>query len=82
MFAMSFQLEKGLTEYCHLVMVPVFPARVSNPLVLPEQMVVPPLTLPPALSGFTVTTAKDELADAHAPLCTTALYWVVVVRLV
>ena len=48
---MSVQLENGLTEYCHLVIVPVCPERVSNPLVLPEQIVVPPATVPPTDAG-------------------------------
>ena len=34
------------------------------------------------LFAFTVTVAVDELVSGHTPLCTTALYRVVTVRLV
>ena len=48
-------------------MVPVFPLSVNVPLVAPEQMVVPPVTLPPTEPGFTVTVVAEEVADAHDP---------------
>ena len=49
-------------------MVPVFPDNVKVPLVAPEQMVVPPVTLPPTDEGFTVTVVADEVAGVHDPL--------------
>ena len=54
MLTISVQVAKGLTADCHLVTVPVFPAKVNDALVLPEQMVVPPVTVPPAEAGETV----------------------------
>jgi len=60
-------------------MVPVCPAKVSTPLVLPEQMVVPPVTDPPTEVGSTVTVVATELARLQTPLVTTALNWVVCV---
>ena len=62
----------GLTELSHPVIVPVFPLSVNVPLVEPEQIVDPPVTLPPTEPGFTVTVVDDEVADAHDPLCTIA----------
>ena len=62
------QVVNGLTELSHPVMVPVFPDNVKVPLVAPEQMVDPPVTLPPTDPGFTVTVVADEVADAHDPL--------------
>ena len=66
-------------ELCHLVTVPVWPARVNTPLVLPLQTVVPPVTVPPTEVGSTVTVVEIELATRQLPLCTTALNWVVCV---
>ena len=63
---------KGLTELSQLVMDPVFPLKVNVPLVEPEQMVDPPVTLPPTDEGFTVTVVDDEVADEHEPFCTIA----------
>ena len=57
----------GLTELSHPVMVPVFPLKVKVPLVAPEQMVEPPVTLPPTDAGFTVTVVADEVAGVHDP---------------
>ena len=68
MFAISVQVLNGLTEYCHLVTVPVWPLNVSNPLVLPEQMVVPPVTEPPTEVGLTVTVVVAEFIEAQTPL--------------
>jgi len=61
-------------------MVPVYSARVSNALVLPEQMVVPPVTVPPTEVGSTVTVVAAEFAKLQTPLVTTALNWVVCVK--
>ena len=36
-------------------------------------MVLPPLTEPPTVEGFTVTVVDVELSRAQAPLCTIAL---------
>ena len=49
-------------------MVPVFPDNVKVPLVEPEQIVDPPVTLPPTDEGFTVTVVADEVAGVHDPL--------------
>ena len=40
---------------------------------LPEQMVVPPLTEPPTEVGETVTVVASEYAGPQTPLLTTAL---------
>ena len=58
----------GATELSHLTTLPVLPLNVSVPLVDPVQMLVPPLTLPPAVAGVTVTVVVDELASGHVPL--------------
>ena len=58
----------GATELSHLTTLPVLPDKVNVPLVAPEQIVVPPLTLPPAVAGVTVTVVVDELASGHVPL--------------
>ena len=49
-FIISVHVLNGDTELCHFTTVPVCPAKVNVPLVLPEQMVVPPVTPPPKLS--------------------------------
>jgi hypothetical protein len=64
-------------ELCHLLTVPTFPERVRTPLVLPVQIVAPPVTVPPTDVGLTVTVVESELATTQAPLCTTALKEVV-----
>ena len=68
MFVISVQLLNGDTELCHFTTDPVCPERESKPLVLPEQISVPPDTLPPAEAGSTVTVAADEVATEHTPL--------------
>jgi hypothetical protein len=70
---MLVQVVNGLTELSHPVMVPVFPLKVRVPLVAPEQIVVPPVTLPPTEPGFTVTVVADEVSELQLPLCTNAL---------
>lgn len=52
----------------------------SIPLELPEQIVVPPDTVPPTETGSTVTVVIEELAGAQFPLWTTALNWVACVN--
>ena len=59
---------KGLTELSQLVTDPVFPLKVKVPLVAPEQIVVPPDTLPPTDAGVTVTVVVDDVADEQDPL--------------
>ena len=53
--AISVQVVNGETELCHFTTVPVCPERVRTPLVLPEQIEVPPVTVPPMLAGEIVT---------------------------
>jgi hypothetical protein len=70
---------KGDTDLCHLTTVPEWPERVSKPLVVPEHMVVPPVTLPPTDIGSTDTVVEEEFAGAQTPLWTTArncVFWV------
>ena len=45
-------------------------------------MVAPPVTFPPTETGSTVTVPFAEFTKAQTPLCITALYLVVTVRLV
>ena len=59
-------------ELCHLVTVPVWPARVNTPLVLPEHISLLPATEPPILTASTVMVVDAEFAALHEPLCITA----------
>ena len=70
----------GLTELSQLVTEPVFPLNVKVPLDKPEQIVVPPETLPPTDAGLTVTVVSDDVADEQEPLCTIAWNLVVCVN--
>jgi hypothetical protein len=72
-FAISIHVLKGETELCHLMIVPVYPDNVSKPLVFPEQMVVPPETLPPTDIGATMSVAAFELLSATYGLGLTLL---------
>ena len=65
---MVVQVVNGATELSHLTTLPVLPLNVNVPLVEPEQIVVPPLTLPPALVGLTVTVVVLEVASGQVPL--------------
>ena len=65
---MVVQVVNGATELSHLTTPPVLPLSVNVPLVEPEQIVVPPLTLPPALVGLTVTVVVLEVASGQVPL--------------
>ena len=65
---MPVHVVNGATELSHLTTLPILPLSVNVPLVAPEQIVVPPLTLPPAVAGVTVTVVDDELASGHVPL--------------
>ena len=40
--------------------------KVNTPLVLPVQMVVPPVTVPATVVGSTVTVVETEFAVLHA----------------
>ena len=44
---------------------------------LPEQTVVPPVTVPPTEIGSTITVVSDEFSAAQTPLWTVALNLVV-----
>ena len=57
----------GLTELNQFTTDPVFPLNVNVPLVDPEQIVDPPVTLPPTEPGFTVTVVAEEVAGVHDP---------------
>ena len=61
------QLEP-FSDDSHLTMFPVCVPKANSPLVLPEQMVVPPVTVPGTVAGLTVTVAAAELASAQTPL--------------
>ena len=65
---MVVQVVNGATELSHLTTLPVLPLSVNVPLVAPEQIVVPPLTLPPALVGLTVTVVVLEVDSGQVPL--------------
>lgn len=80
-FTISVQLPPPSVLNCHLVMVPAWPLSVTVPLLVPVHTVVLPLTLPPVAVALIVMVAAAELAGVQVPLCTTALYWVVWVRL-
>ena len=76
-FAISVQSVKGEVVLCHLIMVPVWPEMVKSLLVLPEQTVVPPVTVPPTEIGSTVTVVSAEFSAPQTPLWTVALNLVV-----
>ena len=56
------------SDECHLAIVPVCDPKVNSPLVLPEQIVVPPATVPPTAGGSTVTVVASEFAAEQTPL--------------
>ena len=76
-FARSVQVSNGETELCHLTTDPVWPESVKRPLVLPEQIFVPPVTVPPTEIGSTVTVVSVEFSAPQTPLWTVALNLVV-----
>ena len=59
---------------------PVFATVTVRLAVVPEHIVVP-LFIDAVGRLFTVIVVEDEFTDAQTPLCTTALYAVVLVRL-
>jgi hypothetical protein len=77
---MSFQVVNGETDFCHFTTVPVWPAKVRSPLVLPEHTLAAPVTVPPTEVGSTDTVVGAEIAVEQAPLCTSALNWVATVK--
>ena len=76
-FARSVQSVKGEVELCQLTIDLVWPDKVKRPLVLPEQIVVPPVTVPPTEIGSTITVVSKEFVVAQTPLWTVALNLVV-----
>jgi hypothetical protein len=66
--ATSLQTLNGETELCHLITEPVWPDKVRTPLVLPVQVVAPPATVPPTVTGLIVTVVEAELATEQVPL--------------
>jgi hypothetical protein len=57
---------KGEIEDCQPVTLPVLPPNVNNPLVEPEQIVVPEgVMLPATVVGFTVTVRLDDVPLAQ-----------------
>ena len=57
---------------CHWI-VPVFPDNVNTVLLVPEQTVAAPETVPDTDVGLTVIVADAVVAAAQDPLVTTAL---------
>jgi hypothetical protein len=51
-------------------------------LLVPEQTVALPATVPPTDIGLTVIVASVEFEEEHTPLVTTARYLVAIVKLV
>jgi hypothetical protein len=80
--AMSTGVTQLSTDDCHFVTVPVCPDRVRVVLLVPEQTVALPATVPPTEAGSTVTVASAELAEEHTPDVITARYFVVAAKLV
>lgn len=78
-FAIVVQLPPELVEYSQRTMLPVYPTRNNVPLLEPEQTEALLETVPPTEIGEIVIVAGMELEEAQIPLCTTALYSVVVV---
>ena len=66
----------------HLITLPVWPDKVNEPEFELEQTVAPPLIEPVTVVGDTVIETADVVTDEQDPDWTTALYWVVVVKLV
>jgi hypothetical protein len=81
-FAISTGVTQLSVDDCHLIIVPICPDKVSVVLLVPEQTVVLPATVPPTETGLTVIVASVEFAEEHTPLVTTAWYFVVEVKLV
>ena len=80
-FAISTGVTQLSVDDCHLVTIPVWPDNVSVVLLIPEQTVALPATVPPTETGLTAIAASDEFIDEHTPLVITAWYFVVAVKL-
>lgn len=76
-FEISVQEPNGETELCHFKIFPVCPEIESKPLVLPEQIVVPPVAVPPTDDWTTVAVVGEEFTIPQPIVWTTALNWVV-----
>ena len=63
----SVQIVKGLSADCHFTTLPVCPDKVNNELVVPEQIVDPPVTIPPTLATSMVTVVAAEFSSAQLP---------------
>ena len=61
-------LAKLSVEYCHFIIEPVCPLKLSVPLFDPEQTVALAETVPPIVTGFTVIVTTLEFALAQDPL--------------
>jgi hypothetical protein len=66
-------VEKGDTALSHRSTVPTRPEMVSVAAVDPVQIGAAPVMVPPIVPVVTVTIVESLPADAHVPLCTTAL---------
>ncbi len=66
--AIGVHVLNGDTELSQRTTEPVLPVKVNKPLVLPKQIVVPPLTVPATVAGFTVTVVVAEFALVQLPL--------------
>ena len=81
-FEIGIQVNPPSVEYSHRITLPICPLNVSTPLLVGAQTVAAAgATVPPAEFGITVIVAGDEDSAGQAPLCTIALYIVVVTRL-
>ena len=61
------------SEDCHRMIFPVCPPSISVPLLVLEQTVVAPETVPPIERGLTVLVAVVAMAAAQVPFVTVAL---------
>src|SRR6476469_8387080 len=62
-----------LIEDSHLIIFPIWPLRVSVPVLLPEHTIASDATEPPTEAGSTVTVAEPVCVARHAvelPSCT------------
>ncbi len=81
-FAIVTGVTKLSVELSHLTMLPVCPASVKVPELVPEQTAALVVTVPPTVTGSMVRLAATEFAEEQVPDWTTALYLVAVVKLV
>ena len=81
MLAIGDHVVPPFVDDSHRITFPVCPERASVPPFEPEHTVASDATDPPTETAFTVIVAAEEFAFGQTPLCTTALYEVVCVRL-